>query len=72
VALAAADATAASAGQVTQAEVAGAVVCALEGMASVCVQRGRDQWLYDQALQLLMTMYREPSQVGLLLLADRA
>ena len=48
------------------------MVCALEGMASVCVQRGRDQWLYDQALQLLMTMYREPSQVGLLLLADRA
>jgi hypothetical protein len=55
---------AAAGGQATAAEVAGAVVCALEGMASVCVQRGRDQWLYEQVLQLLMRMYREPSQVG--------
>lgn len=52
------------ASQATHAEVAGAVVCALEGMASVCVQRGRDQWLYEQALQLLMRMYREPGPVS--------
>jgi hypothetical protein len=57
-------AAATAAGQATAAEVAGAVVCALEGMGSVCVQRGRDQWLYEQALQLLMRMYREPSPVG--------
>lgn len=57
-------ASAAAAGQASPAEVAGAVVCALEGMASVCVQRGRDQWLYEQALQLLMTMYREPGGVS--------
>jgi len=53
----------AAAGQALPAEVAGAVVCALEGMASVCVQRGQDQWLYEQALQLLLTMYREPTPV---------
>jgi hypothetical protein len=58
-------ASTAAAGQASPAEVAGAVVCALEGMASVCVQRGRDQWLYEQALQLLMTMYREPGGVSL-------
>lgn len=48
------------------ADVAGAVVCALEGMASACVQLGRDTWLYDQALQLLLMMYREPTPVGCL------
>jgi hypothetical protein len=47
------------------AEVAGAVVCSLEGMASSCVQQSTDKWLYDQALQLLLSMYREPSKVGL-------
>jgi hypothetical protein len=57
-------ASAAASGQAHPAEVAGAVVCALEGMASVCVQRGRDQWLYEQSLQLLMTMYREPGRVS--------
>jgi hypothetical protein len=46
------------------AQVAGAVVCALEGMASVCVQHGGDPWLYEQALQLLLTLYREPSPVS--------
>jgi hypothetical protein len=54
---------AAAGGPATPAEVAGAVVCALEGMAGVCVQRGRDQWLYGQALQLLLTMYRDPGPV---------
>lgn len=54
---------AAATGQALPAEVAGAVVCTLEGMASVCVQRGQDQWLYEQALQLLLTMYREPTPV---------
>lgn len=57
-------AAAAAAAQATPAEVAGAVVCALEGMASVCVQRGQDQWLYGQALQLLLRMYREPGPVS--------
>lgn len=60
----AAAAAAAAAAQATPAEVAGAVVCALEGMASVCVQRGQDQWLYGQALQLLLRMYREPGPVS--------
>jgi hypothetical protein len=46
------------------AEVAGAVVCALEGMASTCVQQSSNTWLYEQALQLLLMMYREPSQVS--------
>lgn len=46
------------------AEVAGAVVCALEGMASTCVQQSSNTWLYDQALQLLLMMYREPTQVS--------
>jgi len=46
------------------AEVAGAVVCSLEGMASSCVQQSSDKWLYDQALQLLLSMYREPSKVS--------
>jgi hypothetical protein len=46
------------------AEVAGAVVCALEGMASTCVQQGSNTWLYEQALQLLLVMYREPTQVS--------
>jgi hypothetical protein len=45
------------------AEVAGAVVCALEGMASTCVQQSSNTWLYEQALQLLLMMYREPTQV---------
>lgn len=53
----------AAGGNALPSEVAGAVVCALEGMSSVCVQRGRDQWLYEQALQLLLTMYRTPSPV---------
>jgi hypothetical protein len=47
------------------AEAAGAVVCALEGMASMCVQQSSNTWLYDQALQLLLMMYREPTQVRL-------
>jgi hypothetical protein len=46
------------------AEVAGAVVCALEGMASTCVQQSSNTWLYEQALQLLLLMYREPTQVS--------
>uniref|UniRef100_A0A383V936 1-phosphatidylinositol 4-kinase n=1 Tax=Tetradesmus obliquus TaxID=3088 RepID=A0A383V936_TETOB len=54
------------------AEVAGAVVCALEGMASTCVQQSSNTWLYDQALQLLLMMYREPTQLSLQLLAGRA
>jgi hypothetical protein len=49
--------------QVLSAEVAGAVVCALEGMASTSVQQSSNTWLYDQALQLLLMMYREPTQV---------
>ncbi|KAF8068220.1 PI4KA1 [Scenedesmus sp. PABB004] len=57
------------AGQPLAAEVAGAVVCALEGMASACVAAGRDTWLYDQALQLLLLLYREPSPMSLQLLA---
>lgn len=49
------------------AEVAGAVVCALEGMASACVQHYKDIWLYDQALQLLLLMYQEPTPVSAVL-----
>ena len=49
------------------ASVAAAVVCALQGMASACVQQqrsDRDAWLYNQALQLLLMLYREPTPVG--------
>lgn len=53
-----------AAGQLSAADVAGAVVCALEGMASACVQQDKDTWLYDQALQLLLMMYRDPTPVG--------
>eukprot|EP00878_Enallax_costatus_P012821 GHUV01013388.1.p1 GENE.GHUV01013388.1~~GHUV01013388.1.p1 ORF type:complete len:2087 (+),score=705.77 GHUV01013388.1:215-6475(+) len=58
-------------GQLSAADVAGAVVCALEGMASACVQQSKDTWLYDQALQLLLMMYREPTPLSLQLLAGR-
>lgn len=61
----AAAAAAGAAGQPQVAEVAGAVVCALEGMASACVQNSGDPWLYEQALQLLLTMYREPTAVSM-------
>lgn len=50
--------------QAMTAEVAGAVVTALEGMASACAERSDDTWVYDQALQLLLTMYREPTVVS--------
>jgi hypothetical protein len=32
-------------------------------MASTCVQQSSNTWLYEQALQLLLMMYREPTQV---------
>jgi hypothetical protein len=54
---------AAADGQPLPAEVAGAVVCTLEGMASACVQHGREPWLYEQSLQVLLTMYRDPTPV---------
>jgi hypothetical protein len=53
-------------------EVAGALVNALEGMACACAMAGggrgvggEGDWSYDQALKLLLKMYREPSVVGM-------
>jgi hypothetical protein len=53
-------------------EVAGALVNALEGMACACAMAGgarsgggggEGEWSYDQALKLLLKLYREPSAV---------
>jgi hypothetical protein len=33
-------------------------------MASTCVQQSSNTWLYEQALQLLLMMYRKPTQVS--------
>lgn len=45
-------------------EVAGAVVCALEGMACASAQTGESGWVYEQALQLLLKLYKEPTMVS--------
>lgn len=46
------------------AEMAGALVCALEGMAAAAVKHSDGAWVYTQAVQLLLKLYREPTQVG--------
>ncbi|GBF91892.1 hypothetical protein Rsub_04997 [Raphidocelis subcapitata] len=58
------DPAAAAAARAPAPEVAGALVNALEGMACACAQArggGEAAWTYDQALKLLLKLYREPS-----------
>ena len=45
------------------ADMAAALVCSLEGMAVAGAQHKDGSWVYEQALQLLMKLYREPTVV---------
>jgi hypothetical protein len=46
------------------AEMAGALVCALEGMAAAAVKHSDGAWVYTQSVQLLLKLYREPTSVS--------